>query len=195
MKRCPVCQRVYDDTMAFCLEDGSALGAGDSAGGDMGATLIMPDPRATAPPPAWPETARQPQPQPPQPRPYQQPQPAWQPPPAPQTYQPVPAKQGRGAAVTSLVLAISAFALLAFCILSGAAGVNSEVIGGIFIFSVLLALVGAIVGIVAVSKTGRDPSPQNSKAMAIVALVFNCFYLLLTVIFLILGAAASSSRS
>jgi hypothetical protein len=194
MKRCPVCQRVYDDTMAFCLEDGSALGAGDSASGDMAATVIMPDPRVTAPPPAWPETVRQPQPQPPQPYTQQQ-QPAWPPAwqPAPQTYPTAPAaRQGRGAAVTSLVLAISAFALLAFCIISGATGVNTQVIGGIFIFSALLALAGAIVGIVAASRTSRDPGPQNSKAMAIVALVLNCFYLLLTVIFLILGAAASS---
>jgi hypothetical protein len=185
MKRCPVCQRVYDDTMAFCLEDGSALGA-DSAGGDMAATLIMPDPRVTAPPPAWPETVRQPAP--PQPQPYMQPQPAWQPAPTPQTYQPVPARQGRGAAVTSLVLAISAFALLAFCIISGATGVEPQIIGGIFIFSVLLALAGAIIGIVAMSKTSRDPSPQNSKAMALIALVLNSFYLLLTVVLLILAS-------
>ncbi len=185
MKRCPLCQRVYDDTMAFCLEDGSALGA-DSAGGDMAATVIMPDPRVTAPAPAWPENFRQPQP--PQQQPYAQPQPAWQPAPTPQTYQPVPARQGRGAAVTSLVMAISAFALLGFCILSGAAGVNSEVIGGIFIFSVLLALVGAIVGIVAMSKTSRDQSPQNSKPMAVIALVLNAFYLALTVILLILAS-------
>jgi hypothetical protein len=187
MKRCPVCQRVYDDTMAFCLEDGSALGA-DSAGGDMAATVIMPDPRVTAPPPAWPETVRQPQQQPPPPLPYMQPQPAWQPPAAPHTYQPAPARQGRGAAVTSLVLAISSFALLGFCVLSGAAGVNSDVIGGIFLFSVPLALAGAILGIVAMSKTSRDPSPQNSKAMAVIALVLNAIYLLVTVVILVLAS-------
>lgn len=190
MKRCPVCQRVYDDTMAFCLEDGSALTADSSAGGDMAATVIMPDPRVTAPPPAWPETIRQPA----QAQPYTQPQPSWPPPAlAPQSYPSGGARQGRGMAVTSLVMAISAFGLLAFCIIAGATGVNSEVIGGIFIVSALLALVGAILGIVATSKTSRDTSPQNSKAMAVVALVLNSFYLLLTVIFLILGAVATSS--
>jgi hypothetical protein len=189
---------VYDDTMAYCLEDGSALGTGESASGDMAATVIMPDPRVTAPPPAWPETVRQPQPPqpyapPPPVQPYAPPQPAWPPAPAPQTYPTAPAaRQGRGAAVTSLVLAISAFALLAFCIISGATGVDPQVIGGIFIFSALLALAGAIFGIVAASRTSRDPGPQNSKSMAVVALVLNCFYLLLTVIFLILGAAASA---
>lgn len=187
-----MCQRVYDDTMAFCLEDGSALTADSSAGGDMAATLIMPDPRVTAPPPAWPETMRQPAQA--QPQPYTQPQPTWPPPAlAPQTYPTGGARQGRGMAVASLVMAISAFGLLAFCIIAGATGVNSEVIGGIFIVSALLALVGAILGIVATSKTSRDTSPQNSKAMAIVALALNAFYLLLTVIFLILGAVASSS--
>ncbi len=194
MKRCQVCQRVYDDTMAFCLEDGSALTADSSATGDMAATLIMPDPRVTAPPPTWPETARQPLPPRPQPQPYTQPQPTWPPPAlAPQTYPSSAARQGRGMAVTSLVLAISAFALLGFCIIAGASDVNAEVIGGIFIVSALLALAGAILGIVAASKASRDTSPQNSKAMAVVALVLNSFYLLLTVIFLILGAVASSS--
>ncbi|HJU54218.1 MAG TPA: hypothetical protein VJ715_06595 [Pyrinomonadaceae bacterium] len=192
MKRCSVCQRVYDDTMAFCLEDGSALTADSSATGDMAATVIMPDPRVTAPPPTWPETVHQPLP--PRPQPYAQPQPTWPPPAlAPQTYPSSAARQGRGMAVTSLVLAISAFALLGFCIIAGATGVDSEVIGGIFIISALGALVGAILGIVAASKASRDTSPQNSKAMAVVALVLNSFYLLLTVIFLILGAVASSS--
>lgn len=192
MKRCSVCQRVYDDTMAFCLEDGSALTADSSATSDMAATVIMPDPRVTAPPPTWPETVHQPLP--PRPQPYAQPQPTWPPPAlAPQTYPSSAARQGRGMAVTSLVLAISAFALLGFCIIAGATGVDSEVIGGIFIISALGALVGAILGIVAASKASRDTSPQNSKAMAVVALVLNSFYLLLTVIFLILGAVASSS--
>lgn len=157
----------------------------------MAATVIMPDPRVTAPPPAWPEPVRQPVP--PRPQPYMPPQPAWPPAPAPQPYPATTARQGRGAAVTSLVLAISAFALFAFCIIAGATGVDSEVIGGIYIVSVLLALVGAILGIVATSKTSRDQSPQNSKAMAVVALVLNSFYLLLTVIFLILWAVSSST--
>ena len=188
MKRCPVCQRRYDETMAFCLEDGSPLVSVSSTADDQPATIIMPDPRVTAPAPARPETFPQTAPQ-----PYTQPPPVWTPAPAPppQPYTPAAQGQGRGLAVTSLVLAISAFALFGFCIVAGATGVNSDVIGGVFILSVLLALTGAILGIVAASKSGRDPSPRNSKAMSIVALALNCFYLVLTIIFLILGALAT----
>jgi len=171
--------------MAFCLEDGSALVYASAAADDQPATIIMPDPRVTAPAPPRPETFPQAPPQ-----PYTQPPPAWAPVPAPpqQPYAPAAQGQGRGAAVSSLVLAISAFALFGFCIVAGAAGVNNDVIGGVFILSVLLALVGAVLGIVATSKSSRDPSPRNSKAMSIVALALNGFYLVLTIIFLILGA-------
>jgi hypothetical protein len=183
MKRCPVCQRRYDETMAFCLEDGSPLLSVSSAADDQPATIIMPDPRVTAPGPARPETFPQPA-----PPPYMQPPPVWAPLSGPQSYMPAAQGQGRGLALTSLVLAISAFALFGFCIIAGAADVNSDLIGGIFILSVLLALVGAILGIVATSRSSRDPSPRNSKAMSITSLALNSFYLVLTIIFLILGA-------
>lgn len=190
MKRCPACQRRYDETMAFCLEDGSALVSVSTAADDQPATLIMPDPRATAPAPQRPETFRQPA---PQPQPYTQPPPAWAPAHAAQPYAHATAGQGRGVAVTSLVLAISAFALFGFCFVAGATGVDSNVIGGIFIFSALIALAGAVFGIVATSKSSRDPSPQNSRALSIVGLALSSFYLLLTIGFLILGAIVSSS--
>lgn len=48
MKSCPTCKRTYpDDTLAFCLEDGSVL----SAPYDSEQTLRIPPPRVTAPPP------------------------------------------------------------------------------------------------------------------------------------------------
>src|SRR5882724_2388920 len=48
MKSCPNCKRTYpDDTLAFCLEDGSVL----SAPYDSEQTLRIPSPRVTAPPP------------------------------------------------------------------------------------------------------------------------------------------------
>lgn len=173
--------------MAFCLEDGSPLAHVSSAADDQPATIIMPDPRLTAPAPARPETFPQPQPQ-----PYTQPPPAWAPVPGPQPYAPAVAQgQGRALAIFSLVLAITAFALFGFCIVAGAAGVNNELIGGVFIVSVLFALVGAVLGIVATSRSSRDTGPRNSKAMSIVALSLNAFYLVLTIIFLILGALVS----
>ena len=48
MKSCPTCKRTYlDDTLAFCLEDGSVL----SASYDSEQTLRIPPPRVTDPPP------------------------------------------------------------------------------------------------------------------------------------------------
>jgi hypothetical protein len=197
MKRCPSCQRAYtDDSLVFCLEDGSTLLTERADASDLPATLIIPDPRLTNP--ARPETFRpnpvpttQAQP----PRAYSAqppPNPVWPPPQIPRAPSASTERQGRGAAITSLVCAITAFLLLAFCIISGASGVDESLIGGIFIFSAVLALFGAVIGIIAAIRTGRDTNPQNSKAMAVVALVLNGIYLLIAVVFLILGAIASS---
>ncbi len=47
MKRCPVCQRVYEDEMGFCLEDGSGLMSVSDASSDAGATMKIPASRLT----------------------------------------------------------------------------------------------------------------------------------------------------
>lgn len=188
MKRCPVCQRMYgDDSLSYCLEDGSQLSSDSSGASDLAATIIIPEPRITAP--VKPETYR-PTPTPPQN--YPAPHSAWSP--VAPLQKPVAAPaQGRGVAVTSLVCGIAAFLLLGFCIIAGAADVEESLIGGIFIFSALLALVGAVLGIVAVAKTSKDVSAQNAKTIAVVALVLNGMYLLISIVFLILGAVANSS--
>lgn len=47
MKSCPTCNRTFEDTFTFCLVDGAIL----SAPFDPHATLIIPEPRQTEPPP------------------------------------------------------------------------------------------------------------------------------------------------
>lgn len=47
MKRCPTCQRVYQEEMSFCLEDGAALVSNAASAPDQGATLQIPAPRLT----------------------------------------------------------------------------------------------------------------------------------------------------
>lgn len=195
MKRCPSCQRTYtDDSLKFCLEDGSTLLSESSDATDLPATVIMPDPRITSP--ARAETARPPQQTPAQFAPHQAynaPPPVWSPgAAAPQTHPHAVAGQGRGAAITSLICAIASFLMLAFCVIGGASRVDESLLGGIFIFSALLSLLGAVLGIVAVVKTGRDSSPQNSRVMAIVALVLNGIYLLIVVVILVLSMIATS---
>ena len=191
MKRCPACQRTYaDDTLTYCLEDGSTLFSDTAASPDLAATLIIPDPRETVR--GAQETYR---PQPPPPRPFAAtPQPAWPPMQSPQAHSTTPARKGRGAAITSLIFAIVAFVLLGFCIIGGATKVDNVLIGGVFLFSVLLALTGAVFGIVATSRSGKDTSAQNSKAMSIVALVLNGLYLLVTIIFLVLAATVQNNN-
>jgi hypothetical protein len=194
MKKCPSCQRTYeDDSLAFCLEDGTALVGDSSTDSDLPATLIMADPRLTIP--QRPETAR---PNPPaqatSPLAYTAQPPVWSPvpPPAPPVFPAASTRQGRGMAITSLICAIAAFVLLGFCILAGATGANNDLLGGLFIFSAIVGLVGAVLGIVGVVKTGRDTSPQNSKPMAVVGLMLNVLYLLVVIVFLILGSIANS---
>lgn len=47
MKSCPTCSRTFEDTFTFCLADGSLLNAPVDPHG----TLVIPEPRQTAPPP------------------------------------------------------------------------------------------------------------------------------------------------
>jgi hypothetical protein len=189
MKRCPACQRAFvDDSLLYCLEDGTALLSEGPGSSDMAATVIMPDPRMTVPERLETQRPAQITPHPLHGQPH-----AW-PPPA-QTPAPpgaFPARSGKGVALTSLLLAIAAFVLLGFCIIAGASGVEEQLIGGVFLFSVLLALAGAVLGIIATSKSSKDTSAQNARSMSLVALILNGLYLLITVVFLILGAVASS---
>jgi hypothetical protein len=191
MKRCPVCQREYsDESLSYCLEDGSFLSGNSSESSDMAATIIMPDPRITVP--ERQETFRH---APVSPQPFTTPPPtAWSPAAAQPARPFVKARQGRGVAIASLILAIVSFALLGFCIVAGASNVEATLIGGIFLFSVVLAFGGAIAGIVAISKSSKDTGPQNSKALSVVALVLNGLFLLISVVFLVLGAVANSGK-
>ncbi|HYJ46882.1 MAG TPA: hypothetical protein VEV81_09735, partial [Pyrinomonadaceae bacterium] len=182
MKRCPSCQRSYqDNTLVFCLEDGTSLVSEALDEEGLPATLVMADPRLTLP--QRPETAR---PNPPAqvsvPQAYAaQQSPAWSPavqPLPPPMYHGASVRQGRGVSLIALICAIAAFVLLGFCIIAGAADVNADLIGGIFIFSALVGLLGAVLGIVGLIKTGRDTSAQNSRPLAIVSLVLNGLYLL-----------------
>jgi len=52
MKTCPSCHKSYEDeTMMFCLDDGTALLPATAGSGDPNATLRMPAPRSTDPSP------------------------------------------------------------------------------------------------------------------------------------------------
>jgi hypothetical protein len=75
MKRCPTCDRTFEDTLSFCLEDGTPL-VPASSGPDSEATLVspksdLPPTQAYSPMPAgsaWPYQARSPYPATPSPQ-------------------------------------------------------------------------------------------------------------------------------
>jgi len=47
MKRCPTCQRVYQDEMSYCLEDGAVLLSASETSADSSETVRIPAPRLT----------------------------------------------------------------------------------------------------------------------------------------------------
>src|SRR5947209_5641866 len=49
MKRCPTCNRTYDDSQAFCSTDATPL-VSEAASSDLGATQVVP-PSSNLPPP------------------------------------------------------------------------------------------------------------------------------------------------
>lgn len=200
MKRCPTCQRTYaDDSLTFCLDDGTPLAASDQFDPgatliDPGATLVMPDSRATSParPPA--ETYRPQQPQQPQtsPPPYNMQPVAWSPQMQPRDYSATNARPGRVPAIVSLICIIAAFFTFVLTLVLSTNRADSTLIGVVFVSSIVFGFAGAVVGIIAVVKTGRNPNPQNNRTMAIVALVLNCVYLLIILFLLLLGALATA---
>ena len=176
----------------YCLDDGTPLPADASSSPALAATLIIPPPHATTP--ARPETSY-PNPAVHQPQPYGYPAapPGWMASAGPVASTKIAAPHGRGLEVTSLIFAIASFVMLGFCIISGATAVNPSVIGGIFILSALLALVGAVLGIVAIVKVAKVSNPQHTKVLGVVGLVINSIYLIIVIIFLVVGAIASSN--
>ncbi|MDT4969402.1 MAG: hypothetical protein QOJ64_4139 [Acidobacteriota bacterium] len=176
----------------YCLDDGTALLTDASSSPALAATLIIPEPLATTP--SRPETSF-PNPAVHQQQPYGYPAapPSWMAAPGPAASTKIASPHGRGMEVTSLICAIASFVMLGFCIISGATGVSPSVIGGIFILSALLALVGAVMGIVAIVKVAKESNPQHTKVLGVVGLVINSIYLIIVIIFLVVGAIASSS--
>jgi hypothetical protein len=182
MKRCPMCDRTYDDSQTFCVNDGATLVSDASASSyDPMKTIV-----ATPPPPT------QSAPLPPPPvygsgdLPGGQSPSAWQSAPPPQTgsawgtnLPPAPsapfgAAQGQqnGLAIASLVCGVLSF--LCFGPLSGIPAI--------------------ILGFMAVSKNKADPARYGGRGLAIGGIVtgaINLVLVVLYIIFVIILAASS----
>ena len=169
MKRCPTCNRTFDDEwLSFCTEDGTTLVE----------TQIAQLP-SEPPPTVWIPPALDTNPVGGQkpfdlPGSYNPPQPAapvWQPPPPPPV--PMVAGQKQGLAVASLVL-----------------GIFSITVGWCCSIGLLSAPVGIVLGIVSLVQIKNDPVRNTGKPLSIVGLVLSSVYVLFWfIIFMVYGMA------
>lgn len=165
MKRCPTCNRTFDEEwLGFCTEDGTALVASGA---------LPQEPPPTMQIPAAPITSPQARPPFDLPGSYTPQQPVahgWQPPPP-------PAMQGsgqkQGLAVASLIL-----------------GIFSMTIGWCCSIGLLTAPTAIILGAISLVQIKNDPATNTGKPLSIVGIVLGSMYLLFWIlIFAIYGMA------
>jgi Domain of unknown function (DUF4190) len=188
MKRCPTCNRTFEeDWLAFCTQDGTTLvDDSPSKSSEPPPTIMSPPP---PPPGGWKPPSGdlgsgqfQSQPIPPPPPPsnlaapsggfgsgqFQPPQPlqsGWQPPPPP------PYAQGpkQGLAIGSLVC-----------------GIFSVTIGWCYI-GILSAPVAVVLGIVALVQIKKEPTKYTGKPLAAIGIGLGTFYLAIVVLLVFFG--------
>jgi nitrate reductase NapE component len=207
MKRCPACQRTYtDDTLRFCLEDGTTLlGSGASAPSDpLAATLIDSPPRDTSSNRSAPtellradSTFDRQSPQ----------SPSWPPPSPsapgggriqPQRYPPFVSSSAPESVEkrTWPAFAILATGIVTMLMLLGSfvgAGIKarSELIGFLFLAGMLLGIGGALAGAVVLVIAIRNPQRYGGKGIAIVGLLLNILPALFLALLIAIGIAVS----
>jgi len=168
MKRCPTCNRTFDeDWLAFCTDDGTTLVEAEAA-----SPSNEPPPTVFIPPAA--DTSPE------APKPFDLPgsytppapiTPAWQPPPPPPMRQGTVQKQGL--AVASLIL-----------------GIFSITIGWCCSMGLITAPVGIILGSISLVQIKNDPVTNTGKPLSIIGIVLSSLYILFwIVIFALYGMA------
>ena len=169
MKRCPTCNRTFDDDwLAFCTEDGTTLVETQSA------QLPSEPPPTVWIPPALdtsPVSGQKPFDLPGSYNPPQPVAPGWQPPPPPPVR--MVSGQKQGLAIASLVL-----------------GIFSITVGWCCSIGLLSAPVGIVLGIVSLVQIKNDPARNTGKPLSIVGLVLSSVYVLFWfIIFMLYGMA------
>jgi hypothetical protein len=169
MKRCPTCNRTFDDDwLAFCTEDGTTLVETQSA------QLPSEPPPTVWIPPALdtnPVGGQKPFDLPGSYNPPQPVAPAWQPPPPPPIQ--VPRGQKQGLAVASLVL-----------------GIFSVTIGWCCSIGLVSAPVGIVLGIISLVQIKNDPANNTGKPLSIIGIVLSSAYVVFWILlFMLYGFA------
>ena len=169
MKRCPTCNRTFDDQwLSFCTEDGTTLVETQSA------QLPSEPPPTVWVPPAMdtnPAGSQKPFDLPGSYNPPQPVTPAWQPPPPPPVRMATGPKQG---------LAIASLSL----------GIFSVTIGWCCSIGLLTAPVGIVLGIISLVQIKNDPANNTGKPLSIVGVVLGGVYVVFWILlFVIYGFA------
>ena len=189
MKRCPTCNRTFEeDWLAFCTQDGTTLVEESAAkSSEMPPTIVAPPPPSDWKPPSGDLGSGQfqPQPSPPPPpssvaqpsgglgsTPYQPPQqmqPGWQPPPPP------PYAQGpkQGLAIASMVC-----------------GICTVTIGWCCYLGVLTGPVGIGLGIYQLIQIKNNPEQNTGKPFAFVGIGLSAVYFVLLALFILIYGVA-----
>ncbi len=185
MKRCPMCDRTYDDSQTFCVNDGATLTSDAAPSYDPMKTIVSTPPpqsqSAPLPPPSYgsgdlpgsqsPGAWQQPS------TPLQQPQPqggsAWGTnlPPASSTPFGAPQGQQNGLALGSLICGV----LSLIC------------------FGPLTAIPALVLGFMQLQKIKTDPARYGGRGMAIAGMALgglSLLFLVLWVLFIIISAIA-----
>ena len=167
MKRCPTCNRTFDeDWLAFCTDDGTTLVETQASppSNEPPPTVFIPPAPDTDP------AAPQPFDLPGSYTPPQPVTPAWQPPPPPVRQS---TGQQQGLAVASLVL-----------------GIFSFTIGWCCSVGLISAPVGIVLGIISLVQIKNDPVRNTGKPLSIIGIALSGFYIVVWfLIFMLYGMA------
>ena len=173
MKICPSCKRTFnDDTLSFCLEDGSPLMNASSS--SQAATEVMYQSPVTS--------ARTNQTTPQQ---HIHTQPPTQTP-SQQIYE-RPSNAGRMLAIFSILFTLSS--ILFFIIALIVVTLDYQTLGGgIVILSMFVVPIGTIIGLIALWRAFRSRDGKGAKVSASVAITINILFVLAFVGLMLLGA-------
>jgi hypothetical protein len=211
MKRCPACQRTYtDETLRFCLEDGTTLLSDASAPSDpLAATLIDSPPRETgsnrsaptevlrsnstfdeqSPPPSlWPPPSNQ------QPSARSGGRRSQREQYAPFVSSPSEASEKRmWPAIATLAIGIITILMMISSLVFAGVKANSTLIGFIFLGGMFLGIGGTLFGAVVLIISLRNPDRYGGKGIAAVGLFLNLLPVLLLALLLAIGIAVTRS--
>ena len=202
MKICPKCNRSYtDDSLKFCLEDGTPLliGSSSSSGSRAAATEVLPQ---------TPTVTTRPNQTVPQQNIHTQPQPST--PQYPSGVSAKPSNAGLFFAIFSLIFTFGGILVFVFALImalpkdefyityvisnimsSIGIQLNETIIGLFVFFSMFIVPIGTLIGLIALYRAFRSYDGKGAKGFSILAIVVNLLFVIGFVVLMLLGALSN----